>query len=271
LLLSSTFDDGVRRTVKELWNIFDKQQAGAYDATSSLGSSLGRGCRKVMEYLRFLCIVDPEGRGRYRLGSMSVITRGGFMKRTAVAIMMVAGLVLSGTFVKAQDGVVGKGKRVKLDYTLTVDGKVVESTEGKQPLEYDQGAGMLIIGLEKELEGMKTGETKKVVVKPEDAYGQPNAELVKEFDKAKMPEGMKPEKGLILEMTDPQGNAYPCTITDIKDKTIVLDFNHPLAGKTLTFDVKVGGITDTPPQPVVPAAVATTPAAPAIAAPEVKK
>ncbi len=177
------------------------------------------------------------------------------MKRTAVAIMMVAGLALSGTFAMAQDAVVTKGKRVKLDYTLTVDQKMVETTEGKQPLEYDQGMNMLIPGLEKALEGMKVGEAKQVVVKPEEAYGQPNPDLVKEFDKAKMPAGMTPEKGLVLEMTDPQGNAYPCTITDIKDKTVVLDFNHPLAGKTLTFDVKIAGIMDTPPQAAVPAAV----------------
>jgi FKBP-type peptidyl-prolyl cis-trans isomerase 2 len=223
-----------------------------------------------MEYPRFLSIVAcGAGPGKISFRkNMSVITRGGFMKRTAVAIMMVAGLALSGTLVHAQDAVIAKGKRVKLDYTLTVESKVVETTEGKQPLEFDQGTGMLIVGLEKALEGMKAGETKKVVVTPDEGYGQPNPELVKEFDKAKMPEGMKPEKGLILEMTDPQGNAYPCTITDIKDKTIVLDFNHPLAGKTLTFDVKVVSITETPPAPAAaPAAVpAVTPAVP-----EVKK
>ena len=187
------------------------------------------------------------------------------MKRTAVAMMMAAGLAFSATCVMADGAAIAKGKRVKMDYTLTVDGQQVESTVGKQPLEYDQGAGMLITGLEKALEGMKVDESKKVVVPPEEAYGQPNPDLVKEFDKAKMPEGMKPEKGLILEMTDPQGNAYPCTITEIKDKTVMLDFNHPLAGKTLTFDVKVIAVAD------APAPAAAAPAAVAPAAPEAKK
>lgn len=175
--------------------------------------------------------------------------------RSLIMGLFVAGVLATTVTANAEDAVIAKGKQVKLDYTLTVDGQQIETTQGKQPLEFTQGEGMLIPGLEKELEGMKAGDSKQVVVKPEDAYGMPNDQLVKEFDKAKLPEGMKAEKGMVLEMVDPQGNAYPCTVTEVKDKTMMLDFNHPLAGKTLTFDVKVAAVTDAPAAPA-PAAKA---------------
>ena len=181
------------------------------------------------------------------------------MKRTAVAAMMVAGLVFSGAVVQAEDVVVAKGKKVTFDYTLTVNNETVETTQGKKPLEYTQGQGMLIPGLEKELEGMKVGDSKKVVVKPEDGYGTVNPQLVREFDRAKLPADMKPEKGMVLEMQDPQGNPYPCTISEVKDKTVMLDFNHPLAGKELTFDVKIVSIENAPVAAASQAAPAVTP------------
>lgn len=166
---------------------------------------------------------------------------------------MAVGLMATTTLVQAEDAVVSKGKKVKFDYTLTVDKEIVETTQGKQPLEYTQGEGMLIPGLEKELEGMKAGETKTVLVKPEDGYGVVNPQLVREFDKTKLPTDMKPAKGMVLEMQDPQGNSYPSMISEVKDKAVMLDFNHPLAGKELSFDVKIVSVTDG-------GAVAATPA-----------
>ena len=106
----------------------------------------------------------------------------------------------------------------------------------------------MIPGLEKEMEGMKVGETKKVVVMPAEGYGEVNSQLVREFDKSKMPADMTPAKGMILEMQDEEGNSYPAMISEVKDKTVMLDFNHPLAGKELTFDVKIVSVeTGTPP------------------------
>ena len=180
---------------------------------------------------------------------------------------MVAGLIATTTLANADDVVVAKGKKVTFDYTLTVDKQVVETTTGKKPLEFVQGEGMLIPGLEKELAGMKVGDSKTVVVKPEDGYGAVNPQLVREFDKAKLPTDMKPEKGMVLEMQDPQGQAYPCTIAEVKDKTVMLDFNHPLAGKELTFDVKISSITEAPAKAAV-AASAKAPEAPVAPAAE---
>ncbi|MBF0485420.1 MAG: peptidylprolyl isomerase [Candidatus Omnitrophica bacterium] len=197
------------------------------------------------------------------------------MRSVVVALAMVAGLMMSGSLVRAEDMVITKGKLVKFDYTLTVDNKEVESTKGKQPLEYTQGQNMLIPGLEKALEGAKAGDTKKVVVKPEEGYGKVNPTLVREFDKTKLPKGMEPKVGMILEVQDPQGNAFPCTVTEVKDKVIMLDFNHPLAGKELTFDVKVVSVENAPVAPAAVAAPAAAPApaatAPAAKAPEAKK
>lgn len=135
------------------------------------------------------------------------------------------------------------GKKVKFDYTLKVEGQEVETSIGKEPLEYTQGEGKIIPGLEKALEGMKVGEQKTVKVSPEDGYGQPNAEAKKDFPKSTFPADFNPEKGTVIEMQDPEGNVMPGQISEIKaDGSVTIDFNHPLAGKTLEFDVKIVGI-----------------------------
>lgn len=188
--------------------------------------------------------------------------------RSLVLGAMVLGLVATTSLVQAADVVVAKGKKVKFDYTLTVDNQVVETTEGKQPLEYNHGEAMLISGLEKEMEGMKVGDTKKVAVKPEEGYGAVDPQFVREYEKDKLPTDMKPEKGMVLEMQDPEGNAYPCVISEVKEKTVMLDFNHPLAGKELSFDVKIVGIEDAPVAAPAPAPAPAAAAVPASATPD---
>ena len=172
-----------------------------------------------------------------------------FMGAFAAACVLGAGVVHA--------EVVADGMKVKFDYTLTVDKEKVETTEGKQPLEYVHGKEMLIPGLEKELAGLKAGDAKTVVVKPEDGYGPVRPEAVREMDKEKLPKDITPQVGMVLEMQDPDGNAYPAMIKEIKDKTFMLDFNHPLAGKELQFDVKIVSVE---PAPVVPAAPVAAPA-----------
>ncbi len=171
-----------------------------------------------------------------------------------VVAAMLAGLMTTATLAQAEDAAVSKGKKVVFDYTLTVDNQTVETTNGKKPLTYNHAEGMLIPGLEKELEGMKAGESKKVVVKPEEGYGAVNPQLVREFEKSKLPADLKPEKGMILEMQDPQGNAYPAMISEVKENTVMLDFNHPLAGKELVFDVKIVSVEPADAAAAVPAA-----------------
>jgi FKBP-type peptidyl-prolyl cis-trans isomerase SlyD len=157
------------------------------------------------------------------------------------------------------------GEMVSLHYTLKgTDGKVIESSNGKEPLKYIHGKKMMIPGLEKELTGMKVGGEKHVTVKPEDAYGAINKDAFREVPREKLPaDGLK--VGAVLTGQGPQGQPLHARVHEIKDKTVVLDFNHPMAGKTLNFDVKVVDIQPAPPPAVQPPAPVTPakPAAPA--------
>jgi len=120
---------------------------------------------------------------------------------------------------------------------------------------------MLIPGLEKELIGLKAGDAKTVTVKAEDAYGPVRPEALREIEKEKLPKDITPEVGMVLEMQDPEGNAYPAIVKEIKDNTFILDFNHPLAGKELKFDVKIVSVEVAPAVPEAPAAEPVAPAA----------
>jgi FKBP-type peptidyl-prolyl cis-trans isomerase SlyD len=137
---------------------------------------------------------------------------------------------------------VQEGSIVSIEYTLTdEDGKVIDSNVGKEPLTFVQGAGQIVGGLEKELQGLKTGEEKKVRVKPEDGYGMPNQQAFQEMPRESIPvEAQKP--GVTLMAKAPDGRAIPIRVHEVKEKTVVVDFNHPLAGKTLNFDVKIKDI-----------------------------
>src|SRR5205823_10799838 len=117
---------------------------------------------------------------------------------------------------------------------------------------------MMIPGLEKELTGMKVGAEKHVTVKPEDGYGKINPNAVQEVPKEKIPPNAL-KVGAVLAAKSPEGMVVPMTVREIKEKTVVMDMNHPMAGKTLVFDIKVVDIQPAPPPPALP----STPAAPA--------
>ena len=191
------------------------------------------------------------------------------MNKVALMGMFMGVCVFGAGFAHAQaaDKAVAAGMKVQFDYTLTVGTEQVETTKGKQPLEYVHGTNMLIPGLEKELLGMKAGDTKVVTVKSEDAYGPVRPEALREIEKTKLPKDITPQVGMVLEMQDPDGNAYPAVVKEVKDTTFILDFNHPLAGKELKFDVKIVSVDVAPAAPAAPAVQA--PAVPAT--PEVKK
>ena len=141
---------------------------------------------------------------------------------------------------KAKDAkVIASGSQVSLEYTLSDDkGKMIESNKGKEPLVYTHGNGQIIPGLEKQLLGMKVGGTKHVTVKPEDAYGPVNPKAYQEIPKTKVPpDALK--VGATLVARSPQGQPFPVRVHEIKKETVVMNFNHPMAGKTLAFDVKV--------------------------------
>lgn len=135
--------------------------------------------------------------------------------------------------------VIKQGDKIKVEYTGTLeDGKVFDSSEGKKPLEFEVGAGKIIPGFDKAVVGMKKGEEKEISIKPEDAYGQPREELKKEFPKSSMPKGQEPKEGMGLVLNSPQGK-IPARIVKVSDDKVTIDLNHPLAGKTLNFKIKV--------------------------------
>lgn len=138
--------------------------------------------------------------------------------------------------------VIEEGSVVSIEYTLTDDvGAVIDSNVDKEPLTYVQGAGQIVNGLEKELIGLKTGEQKKVQVKPEEGYGMPSKQAFQEFPRDTIPAEAQ-KAGATLMAKGQDGRAIPMRVHEVKEKTVVVDFNHPLAGRTLNFDVKIKDI-----------------------------
>lgn len=143
---------------------------------------------------------------------------------------------------KGDKSTVASGKAVSIEYTLKVDEKVVDSNVGGAPLTFQQGSGRIIPGLEKALEGMKKGESKHVTVAPKDGYGEHDPKAFQEVNKEMIPPDAK--VGTMLNGTRPDGRRVMVVVKEIKEKTVLLDFNHPLAGKTLNFDVKILDVKD---------------------------
>ncbi len=133
---------------------------------------------------------------------------------------------------------------VAIDYTLTdSQGNVIDSSEGMEPLEYLHGHSNLIPGLEKELVGMSVGDSKQVTVPPEEAYGPRQENATQLIPSEAFPPDMQVEPGMALEMRDTStGQVFEVYVTEITPEGVVVDFNHPLAGETLNFDVKIAGI-----------------------------
>ena len=182
------------------------------------------------------------------------------LKYTFVGSMLALALLVSpgSAADKTTDSrVVKDGQMVSLHYTLRgADGNVIETSKDKEPLKYIHGQKMMIPGLERELTGMKIGGEKTVTVKPEDGYGPVDKNAFQEVPRDKLPaNGLK--VGAMLTGQGPQGQPMQARVHEIKEKTVVLDLNHPMAGKTLKFDVKV---VDIQPPPPTPAANPATPA-----------
>jgi FKBP-type peptidyl-prolyl cis-trans isomerase SlyD len=138
---------------------------------------------------------------------------------------------------------VEKGSTVAIDYTLKVEGKVVDSSQGSGPLSYVHGQGQLVPGLEKELSGLKAGEKRSVTVDPESGYGAVDPNAFVEVSRAQLPPDVMPQPGQALRGMGPDGQPFRATIAKVADESVTLDLNHPLAGKTLAFDVTVVSVT----------------------------
>ena len=160
------------------------------------------------------------------------------MRYFGLSVVFVFLMSVSQSF--AQDVKIEKGKKVKFDYTLKIDGKEVETSAGKTPIEYTDGEATIIPGLASELEGLKVGDQKTVVVEPKDGYGEVSEDAIKEFPASAFPKDFKAEVGMVVEFQDPENNQpIPGVIWEIKEDAVKVNFNHPLAGKVLEFDVKI--------------------------------
>ena len=135
---------------------------------------------------------------------------------------------------------VSKDSVVSLEYRLHLgDGQVVDESEPGQPLAYMHGRGQIVPGLEGQLEGMSAGESKKVVVPPGQGYGEHDPRGLQEVPREMFPPNANLQAGLTISAQTADGDVIPITIRELKGDKVVVDLNHPMAGKTLHFDITV--------------------------------
>ncbi len=135
------------------------------------------------------------------------------------------------------------GDTVKVHYTGRLeDGTVFDSSENQNPLEFTLGEGRVIKGFEEAVDGMNTGETRTTTIPAEEAYGERRDEMVFELERDQLPPEIDPEVGQQLQMQLQNGENIPVVVAGLNDDSITIDANHPLAGKTLVFDIELVGI-----------------------------
>ncbi len=135
---------------------------------------------------------------------------------------------------------IDNGQKVKIHYTGTLDdGTKFDSSEGRDPLSFEMGAGMVIPGFETGVKDMAVGEKKSIHIPAAEAYGEVRKEMVMEFERNQLPEGLEPEAGMSLQMQGPEGQPIPVQITAVAETTITIDANHPLAGQNLNFELEL--------------------------------
>ncbi|RFM32099.1 FKBP-type peptidyl-prolyl cis-trans isomerase [Chitinophaga silvisoli] len=135
---------------------------------------------------------------------------------------------------------VKNGDKVRVHYhgRLT-NGTTFDSSEGRDPLEFEVGAGMVIKGFDNGVVDMKVGDKKTLNIPVEEAYGPKNDELIMDFPKENIPADLNPQVGMELQMSNPQGQVFPVKVAAISTEFITLDANHPLAGEPLIFDIEL--------------------------------
>ncbi len=140
---------------------------------------------------------------------------------------------------------IAKNTVVAIDYTLKDDeGEIVDSSEGQDPLHYLHGHGNIVAGLERALDGKEAGENVSVSIAPKDGYGERNEARVLKVERSALPSEMEPEVGMQVAAEGPNGQVLPLWITEVADKSVTLDGNHPMAGKTLHFTVDIRSVRD---------------------------
>lgn len=134
------------------------------------------------------------------------------------------------------------GQVVAMDYSLYIDGELVDSSKDAEPLEYLHGYGNIIPGLEREMTGLAAGDSKKVVVAACDGYGEFDEEAFLEAPRSEFPAEVKLEAGLELQLEDEDGQALYAQVEKVDEEKVFLNLNHPLAGKELHFEVTVASL-----------------------------
>ncbi|MFB1022714.1 MAG: peptidylprolyl isomerase [Vicingaceae bacterium] len=133
-----------------------------------------------------------------------------------------------------------KGNTVKVHYTGTLsDETIFDSSREREPIEFTVGEGQMIAGFDAAVQGMKVGEAKKVTIPSAEAYGPKSEEAMVKVPKEQLPEGMKPEIGMQLEATGEDGKSQVLVVAEVMESEVILDANHPLAGKDLVFDIEM--------------------------------
>ncbi len=176
--------------------------------------------------------------------SMRSRSRSAFLSISLVLVL--TSLCLGASPAHAEDSpkqeeasVVEAGSTVGIEYTLTLeDGTQVESNVGGEVLRFEQGSGQIIPGLDRELIGMKVSEAKQVMVSPEEGYGLVDPGAFREIPLSELPEDAR-EPGTPLTASDSEGRTQLLRVHKVEGDMATLDFNHPLAGKTLVFAIKI--------------------------------
>ncbi len=184
-----------------------------------------------------------------RYGNADMMRRA--WSQLAAAVLLLAGLA---GVVQAEDAAVSAPSEpviradmdVGVEYVLTVDGVVVDSTEGQGSWHYIHGHQQMIHGLERQLEGLHVGDERDMTVSPAEGYGEVDPTLFVEIPTSDLPPDTLPTVGMVLRGVNPDGKSFQARITEIKPDTVILDLNDPLAGRTLHFTVKVTDITPIP-------------------------
>lgn len=133
-----------------------------------------------------------------------------------------------------------KGDTVAVHYTGKLDnGEVFDSSQGREPLEFEVGGGQVIPGFDRAVDGLEVGASREIRIEPEEAYGEPRDDLLVDVDRSQFPDEGEPQVGQQVQVQVAPGENRVATIREIADESIQLDLNHPLAGKPLTFDVEL--------------------------------
>ena len=141
---------------------------------------------------------------------------------------------------KTDEKAVKEGDVACVHYTGKLDsGEVFDSSKGREPLEFVVGSGQLIKGFDTAVIGMKVGDKKEVHLEPADAYGDRDEKRIQPVERKMLPKEPEPQPGMMLVLTTPTGQRMPAKIDKVEKEVVTIDFNHPLAGKKLNFEIEL--------------------------------